>query len=343
VTSVQPVSGWSQSRAPTIRDVAASARVSVATVSRVINDSAHVNPETRARVLTAIQDLDFRRSSTARNLSIGRSHGIGVIAPFFTTPSVVERLRGVVSGLAGRSYDLLLFDVEAPEQRADALRDFARRDRLDGLIVISLPLSDAEVERLGRAGLPVVLVDVAHPQLPHIVIDDVHGGRLATEHLLAKGHRRIGFLGDVPGNPFGFTSSEHRRRGYELALRDAGIEPVGDLVRLGPYGLDEARPLAEALLRRDDPPTAIFAASDMQAVGVLRCARALGLRVPQDIAVIGFDDIDVADILELSTVRQPLWASGARAAEALLLAIEGGRAQPVRQLEPLAVVERATT
>jgi LacI family transcriptional regulator/LacI family repressor for deo operon, udp, cdd, tsx, nupC, and nupG len=339
---VKPVSGSSQSRSATIRDVAASARVSVATVSRVINDSARVNPDTRARVLAAIEDLDFRRSSTARNLSIGRSHGIGVIAPFFTTPSVVERLRGVVGGLARRGYDLLLFDIEAPEHRADALRDFARRDRLDGLIVISLPLSDGEVERLGSDGLPVVLVDVAHPRLQHFTIDDVDGGRVATEHLLAKGHRRIGFIGDLPENPFGFTSSEHRLRGYELALRAAGIEPAEDLVQLGPYGLDEARPLAEALLRREDRPTAIFAASDMQAVGVLRCARALGLRVPEDIAVIGFDDIDVADILELTTVRQPLRESGARAAEALLLAIEE-RAQPARPLEQLVVVERATT
>ena len=338
-----PSSGSSPSRAATIRDVAGRAGVSVATVSRVINDSARVNPETRARVMTAIEELEFRRSSTARNLSIGRSQGIGVIAPFFTTPSVVERLRGVVGGLARRGYDLLLFDVEAPEHRADALRDFARRDRLDGLIVISLPLSDDEVERLGSDGLPVVLVDVAHPQLQHFTIDDVEGGRLATEHLLAKGHRRIGFIGDVAENPFGFASSEHRRRGYELALRAAGIEPAEDFVQLGPYGLDEARPLAEALLRRDDRPTAIFVASDMQAVGVLCCARVLGLRVPEDIAVIGFDDIDVADILELTTVRQPLWESGARAAEALLLAIEDGRAQPVRRLQQLVVVERATT
>ena len=339
-----PVSGSSSPRAATIRDVAGRAGVSVATVSRVINDSAPVNPETRTRVLAAIEALDFRRSATARNLSIGRSQGIGVIAPFFTTPSVVERLRGVVGGLARRGYDLLLFDVEAPEHRADAMRDFARHDRLDGLIVISLPLSDEEVERLGRDGLPVVLVDVAHSRLPHVVIDDVDGGRLATEHLLAKGHRRIGFIGDVAENPFGFTSSERRRDGYELALRTAGIEPSSDLVQLGAYGLDEARPLAEALLRRDDPPTAIFAASDMQAIGVLRCARALGLRVPHDLAVIGFDDIDVAGILELTTVRQHLWDSGARAAERLLHAIEDGDgAEPVRPLEPLTVVQRATT
>jgi DNA-binding LacI/PurR family transcriptional regulator len=265
-----------------------------------------------------------------------------VIAPFFTTPSVVERVRGVV-GRLDRRYDLLLFDVEVPEHRADAIRDFARRDRVDGLIVISLPLSDEEVDRLRRVGPPVVLIDVAHPGLSHIVVDDVAGGRLATEHLLAKGHRRIGFLGDVPESRFGFTSSGRRRDGYRLALRDAGIEPAPDLMQLGPYGVDEARLLADALLRADDPATAIFAASDMQAIGVLQSAGALGLRVPEDVAVIGFDDIDMAAVMELSTVRQPLWESGAHGVEELLLAIEDEGRPPARRLEPLEVVERRTT
>jgi LacI family transcriptional regulator/LacI family repressor for deo operon, udp, cdd, tsx, nupC, and nupG len=340
---MKPVTSTPRQRPPTIRDVARHAGVSVATVSRVLNDSPLVTTGTRERVRAAIDELGFRRSSTARNLSVGRSQGIGVVAPFFTTPSVVERLRGVVGRLAHRGYDLLLFDVEAPEQRTDALRDFAQRDRVDGLLVISLPLSDEQVETLQRDDLPVVLVDTAHPRLPHVVIDDVHGGRLATEHLLAKGHRTIGFLGDLPDNPFGFTSSEHRREGYQLALRGAGIEADPELEQLGPYGLDEARPLAEALLRRDDPPTAIFAASDMQAIGVLQTADALGLRVPEDVAVIGFDDIDMAAILALTTVRQPLWETGAHGAELLLAAIEGGERQPIEQLEPLALVERRTT
>jgi DNA-binding LacI/PurR family transcriptional regulator len=252
-------------------------------------------------------------------------------------------LRGVVGGLARRGYDLLLLDIEAPEQRADAVLDFAQRDRVDGLLVISLPLSDLEVDVLARDDLPVVLVDVAHPRLPHAVIDDVQGGELAARHLVAKGHRRIGFLGDLPTNPFGFTSSERRRQGFQRALRQAGIEPDPSLEHVGPYGLDEARPPAEALLRRNDPPTAIFAASDMQAIGVLQSADALGLRVPQDVAVIGFDDIDMAAILGLTTIRQPLWQTGARGVELLLATVEGGEREPIEELEPLAVVERRTT
>jgi LacI family transcriptional regulator/LacI family repressor for deo operon, udp, cdd, tsx, nupC, and nupG len=330
-------------RTPTIRDVARRAGVSVATVSRVLNGTAAVTPEAGGRVRRAIEELDYHRSSAARSLSLGRSQAIGVVAPFFTTPSVVERLRGVVERLARQGYDLLLFDVEVPEQRSDAFSDFARRDRVDGLLVISLPLSDQEVESLLRGELPVVLVDAAYPELPHVVIDDVHGGQLAAEHLLAKGHRRIGFVGDDPDNPFGFTSSEDRRRGFRRALTEAGIEPEPGLERRGPHGRDEARTLAEALLRSYDPPSAIFAASDVQAIGVLQAAQSIGLGVPQDLAIIGFDDIDMADVLGLTTVRQPLRESGARGVELLLTQVEGADLETVEELEALVVIERGTT
>jgi DNA-binding LacI/PurR family transcriptional regulator len=265
------------------------------------------------------------------------------VAPFFTTLSVVERLRGISERLAEHGYDLMLFDVETPGQRADALRDFARHDRVDGLLVISLPLADDEVEALRRNDLPVVLVDIAHPGLPHVVIDDVRGGELAAEHLLAKGHRRIGFVGDMPANPFGFTSSERRREGFRHALRAAGIDPVDDLERRGVHGREQARELAEAMLGSDNRPTAVFAASDIQAFGVLEAADTLGLRVPEDVAVIGFDDIEMAAIIGLTTVRQPLRESGARGTELLLAAIEGGEQRPVKELEPLGVIDRRTT
>jgi DNA-binding LacI/PurR family transcriptional regulator len=337
---MKPVSA---NRAPTIRDVARQARVSVATVSRVLNDMPIVSPTTRDRVHGAVEQLGYRRSATARSLSLGRSQAIGVVAPFFTTMSVVERVRGISERLARHGYDLVLFDVETPDQRADALRDFARRDRVDGLLVISLPVSDDEVEALQRNDLPVVLVDIGHPGLPHVVIDDVRGGELATEHLLAKGHRRIGFIGDLPENPFGFTSSERRREGFRRALRRAGIDPVDDLERLGDHGRQRALALADDLLARDDRPTAVFAASDIQAVGVIQACEARRLRVPDDIAVIGFDDVEMAAILGLTTVRQPLRESGARGTELLLSAIEGGDHRPVVELEPLAVIERRTT
>src|SRR3954453_23732601 len=272
----------SRQRTPTIRDVARHAGVSVATVSRVLNEIPVVRREMHDRVRRAIGELGYRPSSTARSLSLGRSQAIGVVAPFFTTPSVVERLRGVSERAGHHSYGLMLFDVETPEQRAGAFSDFARvdprpppfpvlprLDRVDGLLVISLPLLDDEVDALERDRLPVVMVDIGHPRVPHVVIDDVRGGELATEHLLARGHTRIAVVGDRPDNPFGFTSSEQRRRGYHAALRRAGVAAAPELEARGRHGREEARTLALELLRRDDRPTAVFAASDTQAVGVV--------------------------------------------------------------------------
>jgi DNA-binding LacI/PurR family transcriptional regulator len=326
-------------RAPTIRDVALRAGVGLGTVSRVLNDSPLVREDKRARVLSAIEELGFRRNATARSLSVGRTHNVGVVAPFFTSPSSVERLRGVAACLSGRGYGLLLVDVETPGQRARVLGDVSR---LDGLLVISLRLTDDEVRALVSDGVPTVLVDVEHPDLVHVAIDDVRGGVLATEHLLAKGHRRIGFVGDQDYPSFGFTSSERRRRGFHQALERAGIAPEASLELLGGHDRDDASRLAEPLLRRADRPTAVFAASDVQALGVLEAAQGLGLRVPADLAVIGFDDIELAAVVGLTTVRQALRQSGFRGAELLLATIEGD-ALPSAQLDPLAVIERRTT
>ncbi len=340
---MKPAQTDARKRAPTIRDVARHARVGVGTVSRVLNDSPQVSADARQRVRGAIDELGYRPSSTARSLSLGRTQTIGVVAPFFTSGSVLERLRGVVERLRqGGEYDLLLFDVETPKQRADAFRDFARSDRVDGLLIVSLRPSDAEVASLEQENLAAVLVDVSHPSLPSVVINDVRGGEIATEHLLSKGHTRVGFVGDAP-TPFGFTSSEARRRGMGRALRRAGIKPVSALQQRGPHGREEAREMAGRLLSLAEPPTAIFAASDAQAMGVLEAARAHGLRVPTDLAVVGFDDIEMASVLELTTVRQPLHETGSRAAELLLSILTGVSRPPLEELAALELIERRTT
>jgi DNA-binding LacI/PurR family transcriptional regulator len=331
-------------RGPTIRDVARHAGVSAATVSRVLNDSPLVLGPTRERVQAAVDELGYRLNATARNLSIGRAMAIGVVVPFFTAPSVIERLRGVVERLGRgerREYDLMLFDVEAPEPRA--FQHLVGRDRVAGLLIISLPVSDEAVAALARDELPAVLVDATHPALPRVVIDNVHGGELAAEHLLARGHRAIGFVGDHPDNAYGFTSSTDRRRGFEAALQRAGVAPDPAYLRVGPHGRETADALASELLSLPDPPSAIFAASDLQAIGVLKAAERLVVRVPEELAVIGFDDVDLAEIVGLTTIRQPLREGGALAADLLLGAIQDGRRAPVETAQTLTVVERRTT
>jgi DNA-binding LacI/PurR family transcriptional regulator len=183
------------------------------------------------------------------------------------------------------------------------------------MLVISLPLSQSAI-----TGMPLVLIDRQEPGLAGVHIDDEAGGRLAAEHLLELGHERIAYLGDDESNPYGFDSSARRRAGYEAALRDAGLEP---LVVTGPHGRAVARSLATRLLSLPAPPTAIFAASDDQAIGVMDAASAAGAAVPGDVSVVGFDDIEIARYVGLTTVAQPLEASGARAAELLLGQLQG--------------------
>lgn len=309
----------------TIRDVARKAGVGLGTVSRVLNNSPLVSPATRQRVLDAIAELRYSPSQIARSFALGRTNTVATIAPFFTRPSVVERLRGIEAALAGSSYNLVVFNVETVARRDACLHDVPRRDRCDGLVIISLAPHAAEIHYLLEADVPVVLVDSFASGLASVLIDDIAGGRLATQCLIELGHRRIGFVGDSLAEvaAFNFTSSRDRYIGYQRALNEAGLHMCGDYERHGIHGRYEARMLARELLQLPEPPTAIFAASDTQAMGVLEAARDLGVDVPRRLSVIGFDDIDVAEYLGLSTVRQPLFESGSRGVELLLHQLSG--------------------
>jgi LacI family transcriptional regulator len=331
-------------RAPRIRDVAERAGVGVGTVSRVLNDSPGVASATRERVRAVMDELGYRPSSTARNLSLGRTQTLGVIAPFFTSPSVVERLRGIDDVVGETAYDLALFNIETREQRRIALRRLAGHDRVDGLLIISLPPTGAEVRAFSRDGVPAVLVDVAHHVLPHVAIDDVAGGALAARHLLDAGHRDVAFIGDVKDEAFGFASSERRLQGFRATLRDAGVELAAPHVRRGPFGRETAGRLTRQLLGLRRRPTAIFAASDVQAFGVLDAAARVGLTVPEHLSVIGFDDIELAAAIGLTTVRQPLRESGRAGARLLLRALGDEVTAPAGPvaLPELTVVARRT-
>jgi len=328
----------------TINDVAARAGVGAGTVSRVLNDSPRVSARTRARVLAAIEALEYRPSPLARALSRGRAHTLGVVVPFFTHASAVERLRGVVDAWHGSRYDLVLFNVETPLQRDEHFANILRRDRADGLLVVSLPPPPVDLARLVRDGVPVVLVDAKGAGVPCVVTDDAHGGRLATQHLLDLGHERIAFIGDLPDNPFGFTSSAQREQGFKATLRDAGVNVRNGYVRHAPHERDAARACTARLLALKQPPTAIFAASDVQAIGVMEGARDAGLRIPRDLSVVGFDDIEISSYVGLTTVRQPLFQSGRIGGGLLLDAVRGADPPAAEEHElPLELLERSTT
>ncbi len=327
----------------TIKEVATYAGVGVGTVSRVLNDHPAVTDDTRARVRAAIEVLDYEPNRAARALSRQRSGIIAVVVPFFTQPSAIERLRGVLAAIDDSPYEIVLFSMDHAERRRARLTRLQRGDLADGLLLLSLRLDGEEARRLAHSAVPTVVVDADVAGLPTVVIDDVAGGRLAARHLLELGHRRIGYIGDAVDPRFGFTSSARRRQGLVLELAAAGLRLDPALVREGPHGLAVARRLATELLQLPGRPTAVFAHADTQALGVMEAARELGLGVPEDVSIIGFDDVEAAHFTGLTTVRQPLFESGQLGARRLLDILDGN-VDPSTRLElPLELVVRRST
>jgi LacI family transcriptional regulator len=330
----------------TIRDVAKRAGVSVATASRTLNGKQVVNAQTRDRILAVMDELGFRPSPSARRLSLGRTLTVGVVVSFLTRPQAAERLRGVDAVLTDSEFDLVIYNVESVPKRDHYLGSLAHSQRTDGLMVMSLPPPDEALPTLGRAPVPVVFIDVHTPsvaEMPRVIGDDVAGGALAARHLLSLGHRRIAFIGDALEDPFGFTSSRDREDGLRHELAAAGIDIPPEWIGHGAHGRYEARDLARRILMADHAPTAIFAASDTQALGVVAAARELGLHVPDDLSVIGYDDIEAADYVGLTTIRQQLFESGRRGAEILLAEIDHRSEQPPVALLSPELRVRATT
>ncbi len=329
--------------AATIHDVAKRAGVGIGTVSSVINNSRAVNRETRERVLKAIAELDYTPHPAARRLSSGKTFTIGAIIPFFTRPAAVERLRGVMSVIAPSEYDFTLFSVETAAQREEQLRTVPRRGRVDGLIVFSCPPTEREVQRLLNSNTPTVLIDAYNSHLNCIYIDNELGGYRATKHLIGQGHRKIGYLGDPLNDPIGFFVSQHRFNGYRKALEEAGITFNPNYHREGPHSMESGRQMALDMLNQPDPPTAMFAFSDTIAFGVLEAAKELKLRVPNDLAVIGFDDIELARLYGLSTMRQQLYQTGVMGAELLLNIISNPNQEKLQVQLSIELVPRHST
>jgi LacI family transcriptional regulator len=331
-------------KSPTIYDVAQKSGVSISTISRVLNAPDKVNPETHKRVMDAIDQLGFIPRADARARAMQNTDRIGVLTPFFTAPSFVQRLRGVASALSKANYELVIYPVDSMDHLQGYISSIPLMRNIDGLIIMSLSLGDQDAQRLSNNAMETVLIEYSHPQLNSIVIDDVRGGRLAAEHLIKKGHRSFGFLGDVePPEKFAIHPVRSRLTGFKQALQGAELSLPKANIRSCPYTQEETRQAAKELLSLPKPPTAIFAASDIQALSVMKVARQLGLKIPEDLAIIGFDDIDVANHVDLTTIRQHLDESGRLAAEILLARIdEAGR--PLQHISlPLTLVERSTT
>jgi LacI family transcriptional regulator len=329
-------------RPPTIYDVAALAGLSISTVSRVINSPDRVNEATRLRVLTAIEKLNFIPRADARARALQGNHRIGVLTPFFTAPSFVQRLRGIDSALKPSSYELIIYTVDSLARLRGYLTTLPITGHLDGLIIMSLPFDRDTCKSLSEHGVQTVSIEHHQPLFSSVEIDDVYGGYLAAQFLVSKGHRRCAFIGDINPPDYAIRPVILRLQGFRQGLLEAGITLTDETIRSSPYTQEATQKAARELLSLPQPPTAIFAAADIQAITILKVAREMGIRVPGDLAVIGFDDLDLADYIGLTTVRQPLDDSGRIAGELLLARIADSN-HPVQHVHlPLTIIQRET-
>lgn len=329
--------------AATIHDVALEAGVGIGTVSRVVNNSPRVKPATRERVLAAIDRLQYKPDPIARSMISKRTNSLGVIVPFFTRPFFMEVLRGVeaVSGRLGR--ELVLYNVETDAQRDHYFSELPMHRKVDGLLIVSLTPDDAVARRFKDTGLPVVLIDAYSPLFTSLVVNNVEGAYQAVRHLIEKGHRRIGFInGEIEGN-FKFNQANDRLIGLHRAFGEAGLLFEPELALTSEWSTMGGKQAALQLLSQQKRPTAIFAASDMQAVGVLEAAKELGIAIPEQLSVIGFDGIEVSELLELCTVQQPMQEMGEVGAAALVELIDSSTQTPELIRFDTRLVERHTT
>jgi LacI family transcriptional regulator len=335
----------------TIQELAEQTGVSVATVSRALNGSSEVSEATRERILALARELDYTPSAAARTLQSRRSHVVGVLLetgaghPDLMHPFFQQVLVGLKHGAGKLGYDLLLFATDEPGNGFGGTHSYLRRaghHGVDGVVVMGYDPNDAEMRKLVASGLPCITID-ADPGEPHcgyVMSENREGAAEAVRHLHGLGHERIATI----AGPQHMWPGVARLEGYRDEMRRLGIEVRDEYVIEGDFYDESGYRATRQLLELADRPTAVFAASDLMAAGALRAASELSVRVPDDLAVVGFDDIEVAGLIQpsLTTVRQEMHEIGQAAAEALGKMIDDPGTEPVRRTLPTRLVVRSS-
>ena len=328
----------------TIDDVAARAGVSIATASRALRGLPNVASATRLRVAEAARTLHYHPDPHASRLVTGRTATIGMAVPHLNSWYFTQLMAGVEAVLQVAGYDLLLYTVTGEDARRRFLSEAKPfRKRVDGLILADLVLPQQEAEDLSALGVRIVTIGERAAGHSSVEVDNRTAAREAVRHLTNLGHRRIGLLGAPdPARPEERVSTR-RLAGYRDVLAERGLDLQPHLEVACSNSIEGGAQAATTLLGRADLPTAVFALCDEIAFGVLKTLREVGLRVPEDLSVIGFDDHDLASVLGLTTVSQSVVGQGASAARLLLQAVTGGGDGPTRQVCPTRLVVRSST
>ncbi len=306
-----------------IKDIARLAQVSHSTVSRALQNSSLVNPETAGKIQRIARESGYRASAVARGLVTKRTLTIGLVVTTVADPFAAEVVSGIEQAANDLGYSVFLADSNAdPEREKNIVRSFAER-RVDGILVTSSRVGALYLPLLSEMMVPIVLVNNQHPGafVHSVMIENVEGALAAANHLIELGHRRIAYLGDQ----FGYQSDTERFAGYRQALDHAGIAFLPQLVVHGTGKPEQAMQAMESLLALPSPPTAVCCYNDMSALGAMRTIRLHGLRIPEDISLVGFDDLFLASYTQppLTTVRQPMRQMGILAMESLFKLMSG--------------------
>ena len=330
-----------------MKDVANRAHVSVSTVSHVLNGTRKVAGETQERVQAALEDLGYRQNLLARGLKTQRTYTIGLLISDIQNSFFTSVVRGVEDVALGRGYHLILCNTDEDPDREDAyVRELAQR-QVDGLIVASAASRHNHARRLRLGNVPFVFMDreVEGVGADAVRLDNRLGTRIIAQHLARLGHKRIGMI----SGPLNKSSGHERYGGMREALAELGIGLADSLVRFGDFRTPSGSERAEELLQLPEPPTALVVANNQMTLGALLTMRNLGLRIPEDVSVVGFDDMEWAPLADppLTALAQPAYEMGVEAVRMLLDRIEGGPEAPPRSprrvfLTPHLVVRKST-
>lgn len=307
----------------TIADIARIAKVSKTTVSRVLNNKPYVEAKTKQRILDIIEETGFMPQHSAISLAGGKTNIIGLLVPSLSSPYSLTVIQGVAEKIAAESFDLMLYTTGLTEKNQKRFIQKLSKKVVDGLVVL-LPRESADLEKeLFSSDLPIVLIDHRgiNTDVPTIAVTNEKGGYDATTYLVSLGHRSIGFVTGV----LDFGCSMERLEGYKVALASHDIAFESRFVIPGDFTASSGYAAAKSLMDLENPPTAIFCSNDEMAIGAMKAVQDMGLRVPYDVSIIGFDDISKASIVDppLTTIRQPLLEMGENAATLVVDLING--------------------
>jgi DNA-binding LacI/PurR family transcriptional regulator len=327
-----------------IVEIAGKAGVSPATVSRALRGMHHVNERTRTKIVAAAMELNYPlRSDLIPRELVQRTNRIGVIAPYISRWYFAEAINGIEQSLREAGMDLLLYNFSQVDARQRIFQHKQLRGKVDALIVISMPPTDEEFTSLLSLGIPITTIGFIHEGCTSVAIDDVVGGKVATQHLTGLGHRKIAILSGQRETAYNFDVSDNRTKGYIEALNEVGVEWDPDLEIRGDFNIYTAEIAMNSFLSRKKLPTAIFCHSDEMAFGAMKAIRNKGMRVPEDISVIGFDDHQIAQYVGLTTVSQPPQFEGQVAAASAIAEVADPSLEPKHIVVPLNLVVRQST